>query len=64
MSQKAITVLVFLIVALLILVVVVGLFQGLLEITGVATTLCAVLTGIVGGSLYRSGREKNGGDDK
>ena len=61
MSQKAITALVFLIAILLVVVVVVGLFQGLLEITGVAITLCSVLTGIVGGSMYRNRSDKDGG---
>lgn len=63
MSQKAITVLVFLITGLLVIVVIAGLIQGLLEITAGASMLCAVLTGIVAGSVYDRNRSNKGGGD-
>ena len=65
MSQKAVTALVFLIAGLLAVVIVVGLAQSLLEVTGVAVALCSVLTGIVGGAFLRSRSDKSdgGGED-
>jgi hypothetical protein len=59
MSQKAVTALVFLIAGLLACVVLVGLAQRILDVTGVAVALSSVLTGIVGGLLLRN---RNGGD--
>jgi uncharacterized membrane protein len=61
MSQKAVTVLIFLVAALLAVVVLVGLAQKILDVTGVAVALCSVLTGIVGGAFLRS-KNNNGGD--
>lgn len=54
MSQRAVTALVFFLVALLAVVVLVGLAQRILDATGVAVALCSVLTGTVGGVLLRN----------
>lgn len=56
------TILAFLITGLLVVVVLVGLYRGLIEVTGVVSTLAAVLTGIIAGQAYTKG--KRGGDDK
>lgn len=61
MSQKALTALVFIVVGLLAVVVLVGLAQKILDVTGVAVALSSVLTGIVGGALLRS---KNSGNSE
>lgn len=64
MSPRALTALVFLIAGLLAVVVLVGLAQRLLDVTGVAVALSSVLTGIVGGALLRSkavGKDDEGG---
>ena len=53
MSQRAVTALVFMVTGLLIVVVLVGLAQKILDVTGVAVALSSVLTGIVGGVLLR-----------
>lgn len=63
MSQKAITALVFLVAALLAVVVLVGLAQRILDVTGVAVALSSVLTGIVTGALLRSRGTRNSKDD-
>jgi len=57
---KAMVALAFIIVGLLCVVVVVGLFQGALEITGTATMLSGLLGAMVSGFILRS---KGGGDD-
>lgn len=54
MSQKAITALVFIIVTLLSVVVVVGLAQRILDATGVAVALSSLLTGVVGGLIFKA----------
>ena len=54
MSTKAVTALVFLIASLLAVVILAGLFQRLLDPTGVAVALCSMLTGIAGGAILRS----------
>lgn len=59
MSQKAVTILVFLVAGLLAVVIVVGLAQKTLDTTGTAVVLTSLLTGIVGGVFLRS---KNSGD--
>jgi hypothetical protein len=53
MNSKALTTLVFIIAGLLAVVVLVGLAQRLLDVTGVAVALCSVLTGVVGGALLK-----------
>lgn len=63
MSQKALTALVFLIAGLLACVVLVGLAQKILDVTGVAVALSSVLTGIVGGLLLRNRQTPPNGDD-
>lgn len=62
MSQKAITALVFIIVGLLAAVVLVGLAQKILDVTGVAVALSSVLTGIVGGMLLGKKHPGDGGE--
>lgn len=62
MSPRALTALVFLIAGLLAVVVLVGLAQQLLDVTGVAVALSSVLTGIVGGALLRNKTPKDDGD--
>lgn len=66
MPQKALTALVFIVTGLLIIVVVVGLAQRLLDPTGVAVALTSLLAGTVGGTFLRrssnSGGDKDGGD--
>lgn len=61
MSEKAVTILAFMITGLLVVVVLVGLYRGLIEVAGVVSTLAAVLTGIIAGQAYTKGR-KGGGD--
>lgn len=61
MSQKALTALVFLIAGLLAVVILVGLAQRLLDVTGVAVALSSVITGVVGGALLKARSDKNGG---
>lgn len=63
MSPKAVTSLVFVIAGLLVVVVLVGLYQRLLDPTGVAVALCSMMTGIAGGAIWRSRSDKDGGDD-
>lgn len=64
MSQRAVTVLVFSIVGLLAIVIMVGLAQRLLDPTGVAVSLCTLLTGVVGGVLWRGKSSPPGGDGR
>lgn len=59
MDNRALTVLVFFIATLLALVIVVGLIQEKLDATGVAMTLSSVITGIVGGALWRGRNGKS-----
>jgi len=63
MSQKALTALVFLIAALLAVVILVGLAQRLLDVTGVAVALSSVITGIVGGALLKARSSDKGGGE-
>ena len=62
MTQRAITALIFLIAGLLAVVVIVGLAQRILDVTGIAVALSSVLTGIVGGAMLRARIPKD--DDK
>lgn len=62
MTPKALTALIFMVAGLLAAVVVVGLAQKILDVTGVAVALSSVLTGIVGGSILRSRSDKDGDD--
>jgi uncharacterized membrane protein required for colicin V production len=62
MSEKAVTILAFMITGLLIVVVLVGLYRGLIEVAGVVSTLAAVLTGIIAGQAYTKGRQGGGGE--
>lgn len=64
MSQRAVTALVFFLVALLAVVVLVGLAQRILDATGVAVALCSVITGTVGGLLLRTKVPPNDRGDK
>ena len=59
-SQKALTALVFLIAVFLGIVILVGLAQRELDVTGVAVALSSVITGLVGGAILRG--RANGGD--
>jgi len=61
-SQKALTALVFIIVGLLAAVVLVGLAQKILDVTGVAVALSSVITGIVGGVLLGKRNSGDGGE--
>lgn len=54
MSQKAMTALIFSLVALLAVVVVIGLVQKNLDTTGVAVALISVVGGFVGGAALRA----------
>lgn len=63
MSQKALTALVFTIAVFLGIVILVGLAQRELDVTGVAVALSSVITGLVGGAFLRS-RSGGGGDEK
>lgn len=60
MSQKALTALVFMVAGLLAVVILVGLAQRILDVTGVAVALSSVITGVVGGALLRSRGDKGG----
>lgn len=60
MTQRAVTLLVFLIAVLLIALCIVGLVQGRLEITSVVLALCPVLTALAAGSVWQ--KTKGGGD--
>lgn len=60
MSQKALTALIFLVTGLLAAVILVGLAQRILDVTGVAVALSTLLTGVVGGAILKS----HSGDDK
>ena len=57
---EALIALAFVVVGLLSVVVVVGLFQGELDITGTATMLSGLLSAMVGGFILRS---KGGGNE-
>lgn len=61
MSQKAITALIFIVVALLAVVVIVGLAQRILDATGVAVALSSILTGVVTALIFKA-KVKNGDD--
>lgn len=61
MSQKALTALVFMVAGLLAVVILVGLAQKILDVTGVAVALSSVITGIVGGALLRAKSDKGDG---
>lgn len=63
MTPRALQGLAFLVAALLAVVILVGLAQSKLDVTGVAVTLCTVLTGIVGGTILRSNDRNNRRDD-
>ena len=63
MSEKAVTWLAFMITGLIIIVVLVGLYRGLIEVAGVVTTLAAVLTGIIAGQAYTKGKGGKDGED-
>lgn len=63
MSQRALTALVFLVAGLLGAVVLVGLAQRILDVTGVAVALSSVLTGIVGGALLKSRGTRSDGEE-
>lgn len=62
MSQKALTALAFIAIGLLAVVIIIGLAQRLLDPTGVAVSLSALVSGIVGGAVLRSRQDKGGGD--
>lgn len=64
MSQKALTALVFTIAVFLGIVILVGLAQRELDVTGVAVALSSVITGLVGGAFLRSRSGGGGGDEK
>lgn len=63
MTQRAITALIFMVAGLLAIVVLVGLAQRILDVTGVAVALSSVLTGIVGGALLRARAPKDDNQD-
>lgn len=53
MSQRAATALVFILAALLAVVIIVGLVERSLGLTGVVEALSTLLTGVVGGMYLR-----------
>lgn len=57
---KALVALAFVVVGLLCIVVLVGLFQGALDVTGTATMLSGLLGAMISGFILRS---KGGGND-
>jgi hypothetical protein len=62
-SQKAVTALVFLIAVFLGIVILVGLAQRELDVTGVAVALSGVISGIVAGGLLRGRSNPDKGGD-
>lgn len=62
MIPPALIVWVYLITALLAVVVVVGLWQGILDVTPVALTLIGALGGVTGGAVLRATARGNGED--
>jgi uncharacterized membrane protein len=63
LSQRAATALVFLLAGLLAVVIIVGLVERSLGLTGVVEALSTLLTGVVGG-MYLRGKTPPGGGDK
>lgn len=64
MSQKALTALVFLLVAFLGIVILVGLARAELDTSGIAVALSSVITGLVGGAILRGKSGDKDGDAK
>lgn len=61
MSQRALTALVFFVAGLLAVVVLVGLLEKILDVTGVAVSLITLLVGITGGLALRGKTPPDGG---
>lgn len=63
MSQRALTGLVFLIAVFLGIVILVGLAQRELDVTGVAVALTGVISGLAGGAILKGRSGDRGGGD-